>query len=210
MGCIPFCCCCKRFKPIIFCYIALAVNVIKLLLSVVSFFLLQLGEFFFGYFYNGFEILFVIANLAFLSIIAFYLRKGKEKFKCVKILCIISMIFSGLILLFHFLGLILGIIVYKRAKSYISRYGTYQPRIRTSDWIAFIVPWIVYFSFEIVHFLAINYLYKLMSVKSFDSYEEYLKRGENVEQVSVTSTEINVNQNPPNTQQKEVTSNAKI
>jgi hypothetical protein len=120
------------------------------------------------------------------------------------------MIFSGLILLFHFLGLILGIIVYKRAKSVLSGYGVYMPRIRTSDWILFIVPWIVYFSLEIVYFLAINYLYKLMSVKSFDSYEEYLKRGENVEQASVTSTEINVNQNPPNTQQKEVTSNAKI
>ena len=207
---IPFCCCCKRYKPIIFCYIALAVNVIKLALSIVSFFLLQLGEFFFGYFYNGFEILFVIANIVFLSIITYYLRKGKEKFKCVKILCFISMIFSGLILLFHFLGLILGIIVYKRAKSVLSGYGVYMPRIRTSDWILFIVPLIVYFSLEIVYFLAINYLYKLMSVKSFDSYEEYLKRGENVEQASVTSTEINVNQNPPNTQQKEVTSNAKI
>ena len=197
MGCIPFCLCTNKFNAKKYNLIALVINGIKFALTIISCFLIVRDVFVIGFFSNFFEIAFTIANLIFMGFTLYYIYKGSAFAKLnntSKILCILTLVFSGIILFIRILGLILGIYAYNQVENWISEMGA--PKASTSDWLKLIIPFILYIIFEIMHFLAVNYLYKLIKLKTNVSYEEYLKNGQVVEQTSVTNTQINQNQQP--------------
>ena len=161
---------------------------------------------FFANILSIFEIIFTITNLV-NAIIILVKIINKDAFgksnKKVKVLCIISMVLIGIIILFKLLALFLLIFLASKGMGF---------------WIPIIITYLFYIAFEVINFLAFNYLYKLFSLKSDTSYEEYLKGGSPLEQNSVTQTNIQVNQNNkpvlpinyPNTFQQNTDSNINV
>ena len=185
MGCIPFCLCTKKFSPTVFAIIAIVCNGIKVPMCLIVIFIIIWSLFLFANIASIFEIIFIITNLVH-SIIILVKIKNKSAFgqsnKLVKVLCIISMIFIGIIILFKILIAILTVIILSKGMGF---------------WSSIIITYIFYIALEVINFLAFNYLYKLLSLKADCSYDDYLKNGTPVEQNSVTQTNIQVNQNQP-------------
>lgn len=195
MGFINFCCYTKNFNAKQYCIIALVINGLKFALSIISLFLIDSSLFFFGFLSGFLETPMTIANIIFMIFVLIYINNGSafdKNNKCSKILCMIEMVFSGIVLLIRFLGLIIGIILYAQSSRWIKNLGI--GKARTSDWIKLILPYIIYLVIEVIHFLAVNYLYKLLSLKTNSNYNEYEKNGVPVEQVSVTNAQITQNQ----------------
>ena len=114
----------------------------------------------------------------------------------------VALILSGIIIALRLLITILGIILYAReARKYnnavkgLEKWGF--EKISVGDWILFLVPTLIVTALEIIHFLAVNYLYRLIKIPTNLSYNDYITKGQSVEQVSVTVANAEINQNPP-------------
>ena len=68
----------------------------------------------------------------------------------------------------------------------------------TISWVRFLVPSSIYLVIEIIHFIAVNYLFKLLKLRTDRRYDDYLKGGQVVEQNSMVNVEIAQTQ-PPST-----------
>lgn len=195
MGCLPFFCCFKKFKPKTFCYIALVVNGIKINIPFICLFLLKIEIFIIGMFCNIFEIIFVFISIINILIITFNILRKRKKFKLMKLLCNIIIVLNILILLFHLLTLFAGI---------------FYSNVVWKNFLIFLLLWICYLVAEIMHLLAFNYLLKLFKLKSFDSYDKYLKAGKNGEKISVNVTNVQIARNSQTITSNEVVSDIKI
>lgn len=187
MCCIPFCCCIKNFSPKTLAIIALVCNILKFLISSISLFALLWAIIATASVFGFLELIFLITHIVNISIILWKIS-NKDAFgnsnKTVKILCIISMVMGGLIILFRLLTLIILIVVSVEIKI-------------GSFWAIFIVVYILFLANEVIHFLAIYYLYRLFTLKADCSYDDYLKKGSPVEQNSMTNIEVKIDQNLP-------------
>ena len=186
MGCIPFCCCCINFTPKTFTIIALACNIIKLIISFISLFAIIWAILLGASLLSFFEIIFTITNLVHMSVILCYLSNKKafvDSNKCCKILCIISLILSGLIIIFRILTLIIIIAL----ASATDTGGGF--------WAGFIITFLLFLAIEVIHFLSVYYLYRLLTLKADCSYNDYLRNGTAIEQNSVTINNNTTNQN---------------
>ena len=189
---IPFCCCMKNITPKKFSFIALACNITKLILTVIVFFLLEMSAFWTT---KIFELVFSIINLILLIIIIINISNGKiyDKFRQTgKFLCIIILILSILIIIYRLGLLILIILLDKFLKNFLG--SNSSPSI--TEWLEFIIPTLFIIALEVIQFLSVNYLYKLISINSNISYYEYLQEIRNVGQVSINITNEKTNQNP--------------
>ena len=184
MGCIPFCCCCINYTPRTFDIIALGCNILKIIISFISLFAILWAILFAASFFSFLEIIFTIVNLVHTSVILCHLCNnetfGKYN-KCDKILCIVSLVFSGIIIVLRLLTLIIIIALVSEAGGF---------------WAGFFITFLIFIAIEVIHFLALNYLYKLLSLKEDCSYNDYIKKGSPVNQNSVTITNKE-NNNPP-------------
>ena len=191
-GFIPFCCGMKKWNAKTFTIIGLSCNVLKLIFSFLGVFLfLNLSIIAGALSLNIFELIFTFANLIFLIIIIIKIGNGQiftVSNKSGKILCIIALVFSGIIIVLRSLIFILGLVFYVKEDII---------KISTSDWLLFIIPTLIVLAIEIIHFLAVNYLYKLIKLPTDLSYNDYIGKGQNVDQVSVTIANTQTNQNPP-------------
>ena len=206
MGCIPFCLCTKKFSPKVFAIIAIVCNGLKIIMNFLVVFIVLWSVLVFANILSIFEIIFTITNLV-NAIIILVKITNKDAFgisnKNVKVLCIISMILIGIIIAFKLLALFLLIFAASKGMGF---------------WIPIIITYIFYIAFELINFLAFNYLYRLLNLKADCSYEEYLKNGSPIEQNSVTQTNIQVVQNNkpvlpinfPNTFQQNTDSNINV
>ena len=190
--------------------IGIVCNGIKLLLSGFGMiFIFILSVFVGGAILNIFEIIFTIVNLTLLIILLIKISNGKvfnDFNKTGKVLCMVALILSGIIIVLRLLVTILGIIFYAReARRYNNAvkdledwgYDFGFAKISTGDWIFFLVPTLLVTALEIIHFLAVNYLYRLIKIPTNLSYNDYITKGQSVNQVSVTVTNTQINQNPP-------------
>ena len=192
--CIGFCLCTKKFNSKHYTIIAIICNSINLtnaiiricLIGKVSAFLLIS---------NFFDILFTIINLIFMIIILIHISKriAFDKFNNTAIiLCNISMIFSGIIIVFRILFIIIVIILidvlYNLFKNSLKNLNDY--------WAIFVVALIFCLILEIINSLVYNYLYRLLKLKTSSNYDEYLKNKQSViSQDFVINTQIYQNQN---------------
>ena len=87
---------------------------------------------------------------------------------------------SGLFLLLRFIFLIGSFIFFGQTSRIRGSLG-----ISIFHWCIFLIPAFIIVIIEIIDFLSVNYLYKLIRLKSDVSYNEYLKNGETIGQVSV-------------------------
>ena len=102
MGCLPFCCCLQNFRPKLYAFIALGLDIAKIVLSICGFFLIQFSVVFAGAFINIFEFFPTVANLILMIVLIIFLTNGtaySENNSCCKCMCITSFILSGIILL---------------------------------------------------------------------------------------------------------------
>ena len=176
----------KNISPKKFAFIGLCINLIKLILSVTIFFI------FISLFLitNIVELVFSDLNLIILIIITIKIsnREIYGKFhKSGKILCIISLIISIIIIIYR-IGLFIIMILVNRFLS---------GDISTGKLLAFNIPTLIIILLEVIQFLWVNYIYKLLRLNSKVSYEEYLKEIRNAGQVSVIVSNENIDQNPP-------------
>lgn len=182
MGCIPFILCTKYIKPLTLACSALVFNVIKAIMSIVSLFAIIWAIIAIATVFGFLELVFLITNIVNLSIIIHKI-KNKEAFNksnaMVKILCIITLIISGLILLFKLLSLIMIIVLTSEAGGF---------------WVSFIITYVLNFLIELIHFVFVYYLFRLLQLRADCSYDEYEKNGNKLEQNS-TSTKVNIIQN---------------
>lgn len=197
----------KNWNAKIFAIIGVSCNAFKLLLSIIGIFLFfHFSVIAGGLILNGFELFFTFVNLVLLTILTVITYNGKiirDSNQAGKILCIIALSLSGLIIVLRIILFILGLVFYIRE---VKLYNDYMDeleylginiykKISVGDWILLIIPTLIVFIIEIIHFWAVNYLYKLIKIPTDLSYNDYLNNGQNVEQVSNTTT-IQVNQNP--------------
>lgn len=191
MGCIPFFLCTKKFNAKTYDFIALGCNVLKLSISIGSIFLIAFSILAIAFFSSFFEFAFTITNLVHMAVIFCKLKSGEaydKSNKCCRILCIVSMVFSGIIIFLRVLTLILGIVLYSKVDKWLEKEGV--KGASTGDWIKLLIPLIIYIIVEVIHFLSVNYLYKLLKLRTDANYEDYLKGGQTVEQNSMTNVQV--------------------
>lgn len=191
MGCIPFFLCTKKFNAKIYDYIALGCNVLKLSISIGSIFLIAFSILAVALFSSFFEFAFTITNLVHMAVILCKLKSGEaydKSNKCCRILCIVSMVFSGIIIFLRILTLIIGIVLYSKVDKWLEKEGVRGAS--AGDWIKLLIPLIIYIIVEVIHFLSVNYLYKLLKLRTDGNYEDYLKGGQTVEQNSMTNVQV--------------------
>lgn len=191
MGCIPFFLCTKKFNAKTYDFIALGCNVLKLSISIGSIFLIAFSILAIALFSSFFEFAFTITNLVHMAVIFCKLKSGEaydKSNKCCRILCIVSMVFSGIIIFLRVLTLILGIVLYSQVDKWLEKEGV--KGASTGDWIKLLIPLIIYVIVEVIHFLSVNYLYKLLKLRTDANYEDYLKGGQTVEQNSMTNVQV--------------------
>jgi heme/copper-type cytochrome/quinol oxidase subunit 2 len=196
MGCIPFFLCTKKFNAKLYDIIALGCNVLKLSISIASIFLIAFSILAIAFFSSFFEFAFTITNLVHMAVILCKLNNGEaydKSNKCCRILCIVSMVFSGIIIFLRVLTLIIGIVFYNQADKWLKEKGI-SGGAPAGEWAKLLIPLFLYIIVEIIHFLSVNYLYKLLKLKTDVNYEEYLKGGQTVEQNSMTNVQITQNQ----------------
>ena len=183
----------KNISPKKFAFIALSCYIIKLILTTIVFFLLEMSAFLIT---KIIELLFSIINLILLIILIINISNGNiyDKFnKKGKCLCIIILILSILILIYR-LGLFILIILLDK---FLTKFLGQSSSTSTAEWLEFIIPSLFIIALEVINFLSVNYLYKLIRLNSNISYSEYLQEIRNVGQVSVTITNEKISQNPP-------------
>ena len=191
MGCIPFFLCTKKFNAKIYDYIALGCNVLKLSISIGSIFLIAFSILAIAFISSFFEFAFTITNLVHMAVILCKLKSGEaydKSNKCCRILCIVSMVFSGIIIFLRILTLIIGIVLYSKVDKWLEKEGVRGAS--AGDWIKLLIPLIIYIIVEVIHFLSVNYLYKLLKLRTDANYEDYLKGGQTVEQNSMTNVQV--------------------
>ena len=184
MGFIPFFCCFKKFSPKVFAIAAIVFNGIKLLLSISNLAAFAGRVFFASNLIVIAELLFIVINVVNAIIILVNLI-NKNAFNKTNnlliILCIISLIATGI-------GVIINLVVFVLI---------FVVSVNFSFFWIFVLIDIFIVLFEVMNFLCLNYLYKLLKLKADSSYDEYIKNGNPIEQNSVTQTNIQVNQNQP-------------
>ena len=185
MGCIPFCCCCANFTPRTFDIIALACNIIKVIISLISLFAILWAVLLAASLFSFLEIAFTITNLVHTSVILCHFCQNEAFGKynrCDKTLCMVSLVFSGIIIALRLLTLILIIAIASETGG--------------GFWAGFIITFLLFSSIEVIHFLSVYYLYRLLTLKADCSYNDYLKNGTAIEQNSVTVNNTTTNPNP--------------
>ena len=191
MGCIPFFLCTKKFNAKTYDFIALGCNVLKLSISIGSIFLIAFSILAIAFISSFFEFAFTITNLVHMAVILCKLKSGEaydKSNKCCRILCIVSMVFSGIIIFLRILTLIIGIVLYSKVDKWLEKEGVRGAS--AGDWIKLLIPLIIYIIVEVIHFLSVNYLYKLLKLRTDANYEDYLKGGQTVEQNSMTNVQV--------------------
>ena len=98
------------------------------------------------------------------------------------------MVFSGIIIFLRVLTLIIGIVLYSKVDKWLEKEGVRGAS--AGDWIKLLIPLIIYIIVEVIHFLSVNYLYKLLKLRTDANYEDYLKGGQTVEQNSMTNVQV--------------------
>ena len=183
MGCIAFCCCCMNFTPKVFACIALGCNIFKLVLAFISLFAIIWAILLGATLLSFVELGFTITNLVHAAVILCKLS-NKEAFgefnSCAKCMCITSMVFSGIMIIFRIIILIIIIAA--------------ATEVGGGVWAGFIITFILFLAVEVINFLAFYYLYKLLELKADCSYNDYIQKKPS-EQISVTVNNINNNQN---------------
>ena len=193
MGCFPFCCCFKKIGPKKFAGTAIFCNILKLGIAISSFFLLKFSIVPPALFLNITDLTLTVANIVLLLFVTILLINGKifDKYnKRGKILCIIAIVFSILIIMSRIATFILVMLNYGNNKKWSKKEK--KKRASTLDWLLFFIPCGIFCLLEIIHFLVINYLLKLIKLHSNVSYSEYKKSGQFVGEVSIhgSNTEI--------------------
>ena len=197
MGCLPFCCCLQNFRPKVYAFIALGLDIAKIVLSICSFFLIEFSIVFAGAFINIPEFFPTVANLILMIVLIIFLTNRtayNENNSCCKCMCITSFILSGIILLWKIIFFALFIYYYNKAEEWIKEEGINGAS--TSDWLKLIIPYILYFIIEIVHIIAVIYLYKLLDLKSSVCYRDFINKSQNAP-ISVTVTNAPIMQTSP-------------
>ena len=188
MGCIPFCCFMKNISPKKFAIIGLVCNIVE---AIIAIFISILD----GFKIIIFEFLVILSNLVPIINLTQNIFNGSiydENNKRGKIIYIIVLIVSSLILLLRFIFLIIAFIYFGQKSRFRGGLGP-----SAFQWCIFLIPNFIFTILVIIHFLSVNYLYKLIRLKSNVSYNEYLKNGETIGQVSVIIANSPNNQNPP-------------
>ena len=181
---IPFCFCIKYIGPKNFAFTAIACNVLKLGFLIASFFLVKFS------FHDHapilanylFELSLTIANIVLIILLIIYLINGSiyDKFNNRgKKFCTFVLVFSGLI----FLSIITACILAKVL------YGPKGKKPNASnDFLKYGISCLILAFIEIIHFLNMLYLFKLIKLHSNVSYNEYKKSGLFVREVSVQNS----------------------
>ena len=198
MGCIPFCCCLKNFSPKVFAFITLGCEGLKIILSILSIVFIPFGVVLGGIILNALEFFPSLAYLIQIILITVFIFNGSafdKKNSCCKVMCIVIFVISSIRILLKIISFILLIYSYTLVDEWLEEKRISGPT--TKDWLGFLVPYILYLIIEVTEFLSMIYIYKLLKLKSNVSYLEYLKNGQNVEQVSVTVTNAQISQTPP-------------
>ena len=189
--CIGFCLCTKKLNSIHYSIIAIVCNIINIAIAITRICLFGLSVTIFLV-SNLVEDIFTITNLVFMIIILIHILKGSafDKFnKTAKTLCVISMVFSG-ILLFFLILFIIGVIIIINGFHHLFKGNSARA------WFIILAILIFCLVLEIIESLAYNYLYRLLKLKTNSNYDEYLKNIQNIiSQDSVTNTQIYQNQN---------------
>jgi hypothetical protein len=189
--CIGFCLCTKKLNSKHYSIIAIVCNIINIAIAITRICLFGLSVTIFLV-SNLVDVILTITNLVFMIIILIHILKGSafDKFnKTAKTLCVISMVFSG-ILLFFLILFIIGVIIIINAFNNLFK-GT-----STREWFIILIILIFCLVLEILESLAYNYLYRLLKLKTNSNFDEYLKNIQNIiSQDSVTNTQIYQNQN---------------
>jgi cytochrome b subunit of formate dehydrogenase len=131
-------------------------------------------------------------------LITIYIIKGTafgEQNSCCKVMCIVLFVLSGIRLFLKIISFILLIIAFTLVDRWIKESRSKGPS--AGNWMAFLIPYIIFLIIEVLQLLCVIYIYKLLKLKSNTSYSEYLKNGQSVEQVSVTVTNAQISQTPP-------------
>ena len=201
MGCLPFCCCLQNFGPKVYAYIALACDIAKIVLTICSFFLLEFSIIFAGPFLSIFDFFPTIANIILMIVIIIKISNGSafaQDNSCCICMCIASLIICGIIFVMRIIFFIEFIVAYNTIDKWIEK-ETKAGGASTSDWMKLIVPYILLFIIEIIHILAVIYLYRLLKIKSNVCYRDYLYNGPNVPNSPTTVTVSNdpMIKNPP-------------
>ena len=186
MGCLPFCCCFKNIGPKKYAGTAIFCNIFKLGISIGSFFILKTSIVECALYLNIVELALTVINLILLFFVAFFLASGKifDKYnKRGKILCIFAIVFSVLIFISRIVTFIFVMINYRDNKKWTKKEKKKGPSMM--DWLLFLIPCGVFCLLEIIHFLVVNYLFKLIKLHSNVSYSDYKKSGQFVGEVSI-------------------------
>ena len=186
MGCFPFCCCFKKIGPKKFAGTAIFCNILKLGISISSFFLFKFSIVPLALFLNIGELAFTFINLVLLFFITIFLVSGKifDKYnKRGKTLCIFDIIFSALIIMSRIVTVVFVMLNYRDNKKWSKKENKKSASI--IDWLLFCIPCGIFCFLEIIHFFVLNYLFKLIKLHSNVSYSEYKKSGQFVGEVSI-------------------------
>ena len=179
MGCIPFFCCFKKIGPKKFAATAIVCNILKLGISISSFFLLKFSIVAPVLFLNIAELTLTVVNIVLLLFITLFLISGKifDKYnKRGKILCLVAIIFSALTIMSRIATFILVMLNYRDNQKWLKKEK--KRSASTLDWLLFFIPFGIFCVLEIIHFLVVNYLFKLIKLHSNVSYSEYKKGGQ--------------------------------
>ena len=197
MGCLPFCCCLQNFGPKVYAFIALGLDIAKIVLAICGFFLIEFSIVFGGLFINILEFFPTVGNLILMIVLYIFLSNGTAyngNNSCCKCMCIASFILSGIILILKIIFFAISIYYYNKVEEWIKEEGV--PGASTSDWLKLLIPYILYFIIEIVHIIAVIYLYQLLDLKSSVCYRDFINKSQNVP-VSVTVTNAPIMQTSP-------------
>ena len=193
MGCFPFCCCFKKIRPQKFVGTATFCNILKLGISIGSFFLLKTSIVGYTLYLNIVELALTVINIILLFCVTIFLLNGKifDKYnKRGKVLCGFAIVFSALMIISKITTAILVVISYRDNKKWLKKEKKKGPSLM--DWLLFFIPCGIFCLLEIIHFFMVNYLYKLIKLHSNTSYSEYKKGGNLVGEVSIRGSDADI------------------
>ena len=193
MGCFPFCWCFKNIGPKKYDGTAIFCNIVKLGISIGSFFLIKTSIAEYALYLNIFELALTVVNIILLLFVTIFLLNGKifDKYnKRGKVLCIIAIIFSALMIISKITTSILVLISYRDNKKWLKKENKKGPSLL--DWLLFFIPSGIFCLLEIIHFFVVNYLFKLIKLHSNVSYSEYKKSGQFVGEVSIRGSDTDI------------------
>ena len=178
MGCLPFCCILQNIGPKVYSFIAIGCEIVKIIFTIMSFFLLEFSIILAGAFMSIFGFFPTIANII-LMIVTIVMISNDSAFEennsCCKCMCIASLIICGIIFILRIIFFILFVAAYNNANNWVEE--NIKIKASGSDWAKLIIPYIFFFIMDIVQILSLIYLYRLLKMKSSVCYRDYLVKG---------------------------------